>query len=972
MCCPLINMRTFLLLLIAPLSVLANHLPKAATVPAFQSISGASASYNAGFSPGGQVLYFLSADENVAPGSNRSGALSLFAYTISSEGITNLVRGEEGADINFEQSFEGGVLFSTASSLLLSNDTDNFKDIFILRDGISRISAPQHASASVGDSRNARSSHDGTRVVFESRGQLLEASQGNAFSQIYLWEAGSLVLVSQTDGIPGDDHSRDASISLDGSKVAFVSNAKSLGAGDDRADIFLHVSGTLTNVSAVLAASLGMNKGSSGPKFSKDGSLLFYNSRAKVPGGQETGLLIAYEISTGLYHAVGTNVNTFDATLAGDRVVYASENGVFSWNRNTAQRELLVEAENAGDISVSGDGNLVLFTSTATNLVENGPLDGTHLYLRNISQGSTVWVDRRSGDYAKPAHVFHSVLSADGNLIAFDTDDEGLSEGDLNSKRDVYLSKNGVLQTVSRRDNLLPTATSLGAHYLTKDTLSSSGKYLLLNSSAGDLGPNSNRVASLFLHDRDTKSNLNILAEMGLSLAASNVFEASMSDDARFIFFKNTKERLSYTVDRMDGSVHTKLIRSFSTNGIRQVAFNTEFYPRLATIFDQNPTNVLLEFRLESYSYPDLAEAKISPDGRFFVSRTRQSFYGESVFLRDFNSATSHVVPLSSSWSFSTRVLPFNFSYDSRKLGVIIVNSMSVASGGAFIMDLEATNKTLVASNVMQMRLDEIGNRVVYQVIENQTQQLWWKEMESGEIKRVSRKLGLFGPANGNSTEPGISADGNFVVFSSAASDLLSNDTNGSRDVFLWDARTERTILLSANVAGTASGNAASFNPMFGYDGRTILFESFASDLVENDFNQDKDIFIAHLPTLDSDGDGLYDDWEIAHFGNLSKDGSEDSDQDRLTDNEEFRAGTNPTNGESVFSVIRVLNLSSQTLGMVWSAVPGYRYIVEAKESLDQPWEPISKEITALTSTGRFTQSYSDTQQRYYRVRLVE
>lgn len=44
----------------------------------------------------------------------------------------------------------------------------------------------------------------------------------------------------------------------------------------------------------------------------------------------------------------------------------------------------------------------------------------------------------------------------------------------------------------------------------------------------------------------------------------------------------------------------------------------------------------------------------------------------------------------------------------------------------------------------------------------------------------------------------------------------------------------------------------------------------------------------------DTDGDGLPDEWEQRYFGNLSRDGTGDSDHDGLTDSEEFAAGTNP------------------------------------------------------------------------------
>ena len=45
---------------------------------------------------------------------------------------------------------------------------------------------------------------------------------------------------------------------------------------------------------------------------------------------------------------------------------------------------------------------------------------------------------------------------------------------------------------------------------------------------------------------------------------------------------------------------------------------------------------------------------------------------------------------------------------------------------------------------------------------------------------------------------------------------------------------------------------------------------------------------------LSSDGDELPDEWEIGHFGDLSHDGTADSDGDGMSDLVEFRAGTDP------------------------------------------------------------------------------
>jgi Leucine-rich repeat (LRR) protein len=56
---------------------------------------------------------------------------------------------------------------------------------------------------------------------------------------------------------------------------------------------------------------------------------------------------------------------------------------------------------------------------------------------------------------------------------------------------------------------------------------------------------------------------------------------------------------------------------------------------------------------------------------------------------------------------------------------------------------------------------------------------------------------------------------------------------------------------------------------------------------------------LSTLPVRDTDGDGMDDDWELSHFGNLSHDGTADGDNDGLTDLEEFQVGTDPLDADT-------------------------------------------------------------------------
>jgi Tol biopolymer transport system component len=103
---------------------------------------------------------------------------------------------------------------------------------------------------------------------------------------------------------------------------------------------------------------------------------------------------------------------------------------------------------------------------------------------------------------------------------------------------------------------------------------------------------------------------------------------------------------------------------------------------------------------------------------------------------------------------------------------------------------------------------------------------------------------------NGPSSRPESSADGRFVLFTSNASDLASNDANGSvSDIFVRDLQQNTTTLVSVNAAGTASGNGPSSGASLTPDGRFVVFTSDADDLVPNDTNGQKDVFVRDLVT---------------------------------------------------------------------------------------------------------------------------
>jgi dipeptidyl aminopeptidase/acylaminoacyl peptidase len=117
-----------------------------------------------------------------------------------------------------------------------------------------------------------------------------------------------------------------------------------------------------------------------------------------------------------------------------------------------------------------------------------------------------------------------------------------------------------------------------------------------------------------------------------------------------------------------------------------------------------------------------------------------------------------------------------------------------------------------------------------------------------GAIKLVS--VGIGGPANGGSSQAAISADGRYVAFTSTASNLVAGDTNGVSDVFLADLDSGAITRISV-AHGGGEANAPSSGPAISGDGRTISFDSSATNLVGGDRNGVADVFV-RVPSTDT------------------------------------------------------------------------------------------------------------------------
>ncbi len=124
----------------------------------------------------------------------------------------------------------------------------------------------------------------------------------------------------------------------------------------------------------------------------------------------------------------------------------------------------------------------------------------------------------------------------------------------------------------------------------------------------------------------------------------------------------------------------------------------------------------------------------------------------------------------------------------------------------------------------------------------NHTEDIFVHDRNTGATTRVS--LNTDGTqANGFSRDYSLSADGRYVAFSSGASNLVADDTNGTVDTFVHDRNTGVTTRVNLNTDGTQA-NGGSIRTSLSADGRYVAFISRATNLVPDDINHRRDIFV--------------------------------------------------------------------------------------------------------------------------------
>ncbi|MGZ8919677.1 MAG: hypothetical protein ACXW3L_01710, partial [Limisphaerales bacterium] len=439
----------------------------------------------------------------------------------------------------------------------------------------------------------------------------------------------------------------------------------------------------------------------------------------------------------------------------------------------------------SGELEISADGKWAVFTSNANGIVTNDNNGLTlDIFLRNLETGETTLVSGDNRGLGKQGNgdSYAPSISLDGSFIVFQSDADNFYIGDQNEASDAFLysrlpgSNDGIvsLLSVDTEGDQLDGAS--GAPVISPD-----GRIILFETEAAVSPLDANDAIDLY---RISPGHIDLVSTVSNSLAAASSafgssvignFEASMSADGRFVAFI-----------------------SLGTNHTPGVPGNAA--PQLYLRDMTSQTNAWLSRATNRVAAGNVSNPVVSTNGEFVL------FLSSALFT---NSTTS------------TTPATYLHRYD-------------IASGQ--LSRLSAPASTAVE----QFDLSESGLFVAYSA----SNQVWLHDLILGTTTRVSSSP-ADQPASGLSADPAISGDGRFVVFISTATNLVSGPNGEFFQTYRFDRESGEITLLSApSLPGAESGaNNDTMFPVISGNGAVAGFMTYASNLTTNDNPLSNDIY---------------------------------------------------------------------------------------------------------------------------------
>jgi subtilisin family serine protease len=582
------------------------------------------------------------------------------------------------------------VVFHSSATNLIPNDANGALDVFVYdrqEDVIERVSVANDGTEGNASSIAFSISYDGRFISFASDATNLVESDDNATSDVFVYDRQEDVveMVSVNEnGIPGDGPSIDSSISADGRYVAFESEASNLVLQDTNniSDIFVYdrQDNTVERIN-VPASGSKVYDSSYHPSISADGQLVAFYSYGwnLVPNdGNGKSDVFVYNrtddsiemISIANNESQGNGDSYFPSISAdGLFVAFVSSatnlvsgdnndsRDIFVYDRQAAAIERVsvtnigVEGDNDSYYpSISADGQFVAFNSSAENFTTGDAIERSDVYVYDRQENTIERVSVDDNGTQGYDDSYFPSISADGQVVAFESYAENLASKDNNELKDIF--------TFDRQSDTIEMV-NLGYEQTQAEgesdfpSMSADGRYIAYESWAFNLNQDeTDGYWSILVYDRQEDALERVSVTNDGILGVGNSAGASISDDGRFVSFGSgvtnfdpndtnglwdiyLYDRLDNTIDRVsvgaggvqeDGHSH---LSSISTNG-RFIVFLSEA-TNLVSGDDNWSDDLFLYDRVEETleritvnsegieANDDSYASSISADGRFIA-----------------------------------------------------------------------------------------------------------------------------------------------------------------------------------------------------------------------------------------------------------------------------------------------------------------------------------------------------------------
>lgn len=811
---------------------------------------------------------------------------------------TNGTQGNASSDVSAVSQDGQLVAFASSATNLVDEDTNTATDVF-MRDRTARtterISVSSTGGNANGNSDSPAISLDGRYVVFQSQADNLVSGKGTRGSySVYVRDrqTGTTTCITAT-GNTGPGGSGTSSfyptISGNGRYVAYWlydSNAKN-------ANIAMHDRQTSTTATITVASPASAYY--SAPSLSENGRYVVLATTAtSLVSGDTNGVsdIFLYDRQTSTFSRVSVATDSTQATGAsytpmisadGTRVAFASaaanlvpndtntQNDIFLRDLTTSQTTRVSVASDGTQLTstsavprLSGGGRFVVFLSTGSRQVQGqGDLSSyADIYVRDIVAAQTTIVSKSYTGTAQDGYANNPAISDDGKVIAFTSTATNLVFSDTNGVMDVF----AVTQTAN---DLRPGKPDAQVRNAGDTSYTGAGVYNLTGEGQTVVRTVDGGVAAVYqikvLNARNGIDRLRVTAPAaanGFTIRYFDALSGGTDVTAAVTFGSWTTNELSY-----NGSADLRM--EVTPEAGLPYGTSQDFLVTVTSMYDITQRDAIKVTTVRGYPYRTdmlvrnagetayLGNDLLNTDGTN-QART-QSVPTGTVAIYHFKLQNDGV----RNDTFTVKASPATPNWTVRYYDALsgtneITTAITSETGWSVAVNAQASKEFRV--EVTASALIPIGESLPLLVTATST----GDATSVDAVKATTTKRTTYtntmrasvdsdeAQGNGDSRPQYISADGRYVVFASVASNLVPGDTNGKSDVFVRDLIAGTTERVSVATDGTEGDDdsgtelaGSEFHPFdISANGRYVVFTSLATNLVADDTNTARDIFI--------------------------------------------------------------------------------------------------------------------------------